>query len=469
MDKKRSILIQYILLIVMAVAIGTLIGYIKTRSDMNLELEFAPDLTLADNPLMGYAPDARNVKLCEESALVYIPLTWAQWEPREGVYDIAALEKRCHIVKYKNAHKHAVLRFMCDVPGNEDHVMDIPGWLYDKAGSGTHYDTELGKGYSPDYSDSVFMESHQRALKALADYCNRDHFVAFVELGSLGHWGEWHATDNDGISLMPSPQVCETYAGWYSDEFINSRLLMRRNYEVAVKGNMGFYNDMVGSKPDTEEWLTWMEKGGEQETGDGILKLAPAGDLMKSRPVGGELTSDKPMEYLLTEGMSETLEEVTDSNMTFIGPKVPDFSKEEFALPAMSVIRRTGYRIYVSSLKTEYDYSTNDIVLDLTFGNAGNAGFFFDWPVNVHVYDGTKKEVFWKGLDIDLKELKTDGELKTSVRIPASEELREEFYIGVAITDYTGEENVKLAIDFGGEDEYIDDVQILCHYVGKNS
>ncbi|MCR5000185.1 MAG: DUF4832 domain-containing protein [Lachnospiraceae bacterium] len=467
MDKKKSAMIQYLLLVVMGVAIVVLMGYIRTRSDMNLEIEYVPDLTLTDNPLMGYAPNAENVKLCEGSRLVYIPLTWAQWEPREGRYDIASLEKRCNLEKYRKEHKHAVLRFMCDVPGKADHVMDIPGWLYGKTGRGTHYDNELGKGYSPDYGDKVFMDCHLRALKALADYCNRDHFVAFIELGSLGHWGEWHASSDSGASLMPSREVCETYVGWYSDEFINARLLMRRNYAVAVKGNMGFYNDMVGSPEDTGEWLDWLKNGGSQETAGEAITLEPAHALMKERPVGGEFTSKQPMEYLLTEGMSETLREVTESGMTFIGPKVPDYTAKEYALPAMSVLRRTGYRIYVSNLKTEYDYSTNDIVLDLTFKNAGNAGFFFDWPVNVHVYDGTKKEVFWKGLDIDLKELKTDGELNTSVRIPASEELREEFYIGVAITDYTGEENVRLAIDFGGEDEYIGDVQILCHYAGK--
>ena len=464
MDKKKSILIQYGLILILGASIAWLIVYIRMRSNLNIYTDFAPDTTLTDNPLMGFAPDAGNTAHCEKTNLVYIPLTWAQWEPQDGVYDIDALEKRCNIPRWKEEHKHAVLRFMCDVPGDRDHI-DIPQWLYDRAGKGTHYDTEIGRGYSPDYSDEYFIERHDQAVRALAEYCNRDYFVSFVELGSLGHWGEWHATGNNGRSVMPDESICSRYVSVYSDGFIKARLLMRRNYEIAVKGHMGFYNDMLGDKKSTDEWLDWMENGGSQVTSGEPLPLRRVINVGRELPVGGEFTSSIPMEDMLLKDIGGVLAAVSSSHMTFIGPKTPDLVNEDYKLAAESVLRRMGYRIYVSSLQTRYDYSSNSIELQLTFHNAGNAGFYFDWPVTVYIFDGTKKQVFWEGLDLDLRELSSGEEMTVTTMVPATSELRDEFYIGVDITDYTGDEHVKLAIDNGGEDEYIGDVQILYHHV----
>ncbi|MCR5419404.1 MAG: DUF4832 domain-containing protein [Lachnospiraceae bacterium] len=465
MDKNKSIIIQYILVLLLGIGIVVLIVHIRLRSELNISTTFAPDLTYTDNPLMGYAPDSGNIAQCEKCNLVFISLSWAEWEPEDGVYDIEGLERKCNIQRWKESHKHAVLRFVCDIPGSRDHI-DIPEWIYEKTENGMHYDTELGKGYSPDYSDPVFIEYHNRALKKLAEYCNKDYFVSFVELGSLGHWGEWHVTGNDGSTLMPDRSVCEEYATFYSDSFVNARLLMRRNYDIAVNGDMGFYNDMIGANKDTEEWLNWIKEGGNQETSGESIELLPVNGLGRRQPVGGEFTSSVPMETMLgSEEIGDVLSSITSSNMTFIGPMVPDLISKDMSLAAESVIRRLGYRIYVSELNTRYNYSGNNIELKLTFKNAGNAGFYFDWPVTVHIFDRDKKQIFWEGLNIDLRDLNSQDEITSVSMIPATESIRDEYYIGVSIVDYTGEENVNLTIDSGGYDEYIDDVRILYHHV----
>ena len=59
---------------------------------------------------------------------------------------------------------------------------------------------------------------------------------------------------------MPDADICWEYANQYADSFYNARLMMRRNYVMAVDGNMGLYNDMTGDLTDTKEWLDWQEK-----------------------------------------------------------------------------------------------------------------------------------------------------------------------------------------------------------------
>lgn len=463
MGKRKSYAIQYAMILILGAAIAGIMYYMVHRSGLNFDVNYSPDYTITDNPLMGFAPDAENEIQCEEANMVYIPLTFAEWEPAEGKFDIEGVEKKYHIEEWKNKHKHGVIRFICDIPGEEEH-MDIPEWLYQKTQTGTFYDTEYGKGYSPDYADAVFRKYHDLALKELARYCNKDFFISFVQLGSLGHWGEWHAKDDSHSSLMPNADVCAEYAELYSTSFANSRLMTRRNYDFSVEGAMGVFNDMVGDRQDTEEWLNWLKEGGTQETSGKQLKLSPSPDIGKTGPVGGEFTSGTPMDKILTEDFGGVLEDISNSRMTFIGPMVPDLTNENYKLQEESILKRMGYRIYPSRLSAHYDFSQNKINLDISFRNAGNAGFFFDWPVTVYVFDKDGKRIFWQGLEMDIRKLSADEDLTGSVSIPYADEIRDEFYIGAAITDYSGKESIELAIDSEEEAEYADGVRLLYHY-----
>ena len=464
MDKRKSksTTAQYIAIPVLAIIIALMLLYIFMRSKLNTDITFAPDLTVTDNPLMGFAPDATNTELCEEANLVFIEISWKDFEKEDGVFDFEGIEKKYNISKWKSENKHAVLRFVCDIPGQYDHY-DIPKWLYDKTGDGTHYDSELGKGYSPNYSNEVFKKYHKRAIEALAEYCNKDHFVSFVELGSIGHWGEWHAADANGKNLMPGADVCFEYATLYSENFVNACLLTRRNYDFSVDGNIGIYNDMVGAEEDTKEWLEWIKQGDIQETGGESLVLKKT-ELGKKFPVGGEFTSSVPMSQIMKKDLGDNLALISSSKMTFIGPMVPDLTSEEYAMACDSVLRRMGYRIYVSGLKTQYNFSSNEIKLTLKFQNAGNAGFFFDWPVTVHVYDKDLNEVYWEGLQVDLRQLNSVEEISSESNIPVSGDLMNEYYIGVSITDYDGNDRIILAIDQDDERVFVDNTQIIYHY-----
>ena len=359
-----------------------------------------------------------------------------------------------------------MLRFVCDIPDDEAHI-DIPEWLYGKTGDGYHYDTEYGKGYSPNYENDVFIAAHENALRRLSEYCESDNFVSFVELGSLGHWGEWHATDDDGHSLMPEPWVCEEYMLQYAGSFKRAKLLMRRSYELAVENGIGFYNDMLGNGKETAFWLDWLKDGGTQSTsGEDLLLVSAEGPGMLV-PVGGEFTSSVPMEEIFGSAFGDTLAAISDSHMTFLGPKTPDLTDEDLEVERNSVLRRMGYRIYISMLQTQYDFTDQTVKMDFTWKNAGNAGFFFQWPVMVYIYDGDKELVFWESLELDLRELNGGAEVKTSIKVPFVDQLRDEFYVGIRISDETGADSLELAIDYNGERETIDGVGILYHYTRR--
>lgn len=359
------------------------------------------------NPMMGYAPMAEYKMLPEDVTLVYVDITWREWEPEPGVYDREAVATDNQLERWRNEGKHLVLRFVCDKPGEEAH-RDIPDWLYALCG-GQDYDMEYGKGCSPHYSDPRLVAAHAQAVEALGAWLGGDGFVAYIELGSLGHWGEWHVNRRAGIEPLPVTAIREQYVTPWMEAFPHARLLMRRPFQIAAREGLGVYNDMTGDQEATEEWLDWLENGGDYSQTGEENALAPMPEVWKTAPVGGELTSSIPMEMLLGSSLSQTLELLSRSHVTFLGPKVA--RDKEGAEGRKAVLGAMGYRLGVR--KASLRAVSGGTQLELRWHNTGAAPLYWDWPVRVFVYDGTGTLVETADVEISLSQLVPGEHLTT--------------------------------------------------------
>ena len=129
---------------------------------------YAADDSAFPNAQIGYAPMIDTAE-AGDAALRYLELTWREAEPEEGVYAWEAISEKYDFASLREQGIHLVLRFVCDVPGQETHL-DIPDWLYAQTKDGSWYDTDYGKGYSPNYANEVFRAAHHRVLYALAEF-----------------------------------------------------------------------------------------------------------------------------------------------------------------------------------------------------------------------------------------------------------------------------------------------------------
>ncbi len=433
--------------LVLGLVAAGLLAYILPGRYLLAHTEYYDALTgELDNPLMGYAPDARDEEACADTELVFIGLTWAQWEPEEGSYDVEALERTFHTERWRREGKHAVLRFMADVPGERAH-RDIPDWLYERTGDGNSYTTSVGSGYAPDYENSYLRERHQQAIAALARWCNQDGFVAYVELGSLGHWGEWHTSwgEDPRIPKLPDEDTCWDYVLDYSDQLTEATLLMRRAYPMVTDAGLGLYHDMVGDAAETDEWQGWLDEGSEQETQGTPLVLAPAADAWQRAPVGGELVGSTPIEETLGTGLGATIEQARSLHLTFLGPNCP--TDEELGGARAVLAGNLGYRLFVSRLETSYDFGTNQLRVTTVWENGGVAPFYQDWPVTLAIFDRTGKRIWWQSLDVDLSDVLPGASVEATAMVPYSPEVREGFSVGVVITSPDEREHVRLAME----------------------
>ena len=352
------------------------------------------------NPLMGYAPSAWYNEVSEDISLLYMDITWAELEPEEGVYNWASIDEENQISRWRKEGKHLVFRFVCDIPGEEAH-MDIPEWLYEKSGkAGKWYDGEYGKGFAPDYNNPTIISCHEQAVKALGEHFGQDGLISYVELGSLGHWGEWHVNYSEGIQRIPREAVREKYILPWTEAFPDARILMRRPFASAEKYGFGLYNDMTGQPEATQSWFDWINNGGKyDQTGEKNV-IVPMKDFWKTAPSGGEFTSSLSMEEMLDTNLSGTVEMIREAHTTFLGPKIPD---ENYVDGYKEVLKNMGYRLWISM--AELKNTAKGSRLKLTWENSGVAPMYKEWPVYVYIEDESGKLVEKSRISIKISSL----------------------------------------------------------------
>ena len=331
------------------------------------------------NPFVGNAVWARDVPEHEQPfTLVYADLAWADFEPEQGLYDFAAFEKNNHFALWRAQGKKVIFRFVMDVPTKKRH-RDIPEWLYAQTGKdGTAYHVKYGRGYSPNYENPILIDAHARAIAALGARYGKDPMVAFIEIGSLGHWGEWHV--HDDIGIMPPKDVREQYVRPYIEAFPNAKLMMRRPFTIAAASGMGLFNDTAGYLKSTQSWLSWIEHGADDDLSDNGADLAPMPDAWRESPIGGELATDMKDQELLGPLLTQTIDLFKLSHTSWIGPgsfsDVPRGGELQGALD--QVLNTIGYRLRVESCTVE-EASNGALRLTMVWKNDGVAPFYFGW------------------------------------------------------------------------------------------
>lgn len=185
---------------------------------------------------------------------------------------------------------------------------------------------------------------------------------------------------------------------------------MRRPFNITAAHGLGVYNDMTGHEKDTAEWLGWLQNGGWY--GEEPNALAPMPAFWQSAPVGGEFTSSIPMKTMLRSQLSQTVELVQQSHMSFLGPKV---AEETYRGEYNAVLKNLGYRLRVTQLTLTPGPGGTTVAL--TIRNDGNAPFYWDWSTNLYLEDAAGNPLRTLPLGLSLPELLPGQEQTVSVTL----------------------------------------------------
>lgn len=342
-----------------------------------------------DNPLKGWCAysDPGFVHTLPVS-MAYFYASWRELEPSPGGFAWEAFEKKWESPLARG--KHVILRLFLEYPNQP---AGVPQWVIDSGVKRTPYDTkEVGKGLCPDWDDPKLLEPLLRFIAAFGKRYNTHPRVAFLQLGTLGFWGEWHTWPV--AKLMASKETQKRVVAAYRAAFPAVPIHARYPYEGTNYPWLGYHDDMIPQDslgPDDWQFLPSLTKAGRTEN-------------WKTAPFGGELVPGEAKKWL-GEGWTTLEKSVEQLHFSWIGPYCPANEKDltaEHRARAEALVRRMGYSFRLTTLT--YDtQSAGTLQLTLEGTNDGVAPFYRDWPLELGVLDETGREVARIRADADLR------------------------------------------------------------------
>lgn len=129
---------------------------------------------------------------------VYIRLAWSYLEPKEGKYHWEAIDPI--IEKWTSKGLGIAFRISCRETGTDriEQQYATPKWVVDAGAKGGFY--RKGKEVGPDgpwepvFDDPVYLEKLENFLKAFAQRYDGKPWVRYIDIGSIGDWGEGHTS-----------------------------------------------------------------------------------------------------------------------------------------------------------------------------------------------------------------------------------------------------------------------------------
>ena len=121
-------------------------------------------------------------------------------------------------------------------------------------------DISGGMGLAPRYDHHILIENHERFIQAVAKEIATPgspwQAVANLQLGSLGHWGEWHNWPVGDSGTFASASVASQYVQHYLDAFAdndNVHIAMRYANWIGSSNHMGLFHDEHGHRSTYEQ------------------------------------------------------------------------------------------------------------------------------------------------------------------------------------------------------------------------
>lgn len=263
--------------------------------------------------------------------------------------------------------------------------------------AGTWYNIAYGKGFSPNYNSPVLISNHEKLINALAARYNENNLIAFIAIGSIGHWGEFHTWQGRNSAIpFPSTAITDKYVSHYIKAFKNKFLLMRRPFNIAKNNNMGLFNDSFGDINQTYTlFLDYINNGyTDYFTNDQHTKMP---DFWKIAPSGGEFANYPGLQYFQEDKINQTLKSLSDTHVSWLGPSFPSSQALGNNLKGNfdRVSNTMGYRFIVKSVSHNKTVTiSTGLSVDMVIENKGVTPFYYKWPLELSLSNSNGKIVY---------------------------------------------------------------------------
>ena len=321
-----------------------------------------------ENPMKGWCPYPDAGPIHQPYSMVFQYVSWKELEPEKGIYRFDEWEQKWNSAAAKG--KHVIFRVYIDYPTKP---LGLPDWLI-KAGVKVTPYSDYGGGQSPDYDDPRMIEGMEKLISALGKRYNSHPRVAFIQLGLLGFWGEWHTYPQTKLYASAETEQRIIYA--YKKAFPDKSLMVRYARGYAGKQEwIGFHDDMFPE--DTDNGQDWSFLAG-------LRKTKRVGNWKKA-VVGGEMVPNQAKKWLGGE-IVITRQMIEKAHFTWVGPYCPALARStqpEFSRRSQELVRMMGYNFRLENIAFPNDWKVKQSTkIQLQGENLGVAPFYYPWSVD---------------------------------------------------------------------------------------
>lgn len=360
------------------------------------------------NPMKGWVVWGEDpIPLPQPCTLFFSYRSWRDLEPVEGQYRFEAWESDVWDYWVRRGMK-AVFRVYLDYPGRP---LGVPQWLLDAGVKVTPYD-EYGSGWSPDYENPLLLEKVKQLIARLGERYDSDPRVAFLDVGILGHWGEWHTYPRD--ELFASVRVQREVMNAFLAAFPTKKMMLRYPTAWSAMRPFGYHDDCFLTDTDgTEDWMFFNQ-----------IRAARAESVWKTQPFGGEFCGGSERAYDGTlEQPEECLRLIREGHFSHLGPAGGDIETQgaEHQRNVDRMLNAMGYRFVIRQAELP-DAIIRGQAFDLVFTleNTASAPFYYPWPLQAVWLNGLDQEISATDTGIDIREW-LPGQHTVRISLPAPE------------------------------------------------
>ena len=358
-------------------------GYAQVKPFMQIiTAKGVPNLTvvaptesdaLLVNPGMGFTTHSSldgEVPGYPKSTIAYYRWYWDELEPEEGKFNWVMVDS---VLAAARAHGQRLATRIMPANGRPR----IPDWYRNSGAKGWDFVAESTQNagrtdpsWMPDHEDPLFAKYMGRLVKEFAKRYDGHPDIDHIDIGSYGHWGEWH------LSFVKEKReynfdLKKMIIDWYLQGFKKTPMVIPEDAEegliYATRNGTGWRADCMGDYGPPNNWnlmTRYLE----------LPKVYPSvGEAWKTSPVAFE--SCGTMESWLAAGRDiEFIYSVCLELHTSILNNKSSAIPPEWWPATERFLKRMGYRFVVRSFRHEKWLEPNSTLnLEMTLDNAGVA------------------------------------------------------------------------------------------------
>jgi len=168
---------------------------------------------------------------------VYIRLAWAYLEPEEGRFNWDIIDNI--IRKWTKKGLRIAFRISCKETSTDriEQQFATPRWVMEAGAKGNYY--RYGEIVGPDgpwepiFDDPVFLEKLENFLRAFAARYDGKPWLRYIDVGSIGDWGEGHCWAGSRIDYTLDQK--KIHVDLYHKYFQKTRLIVTDDFVYSIK------------------------------------------------------------------------------------------------------------------------------------------------------------------------------------------------------------------------------------------